>query len=114
MSEIVIVGLNHRTAPVEVRERLAFPADTVGHALRGLRERDGVSEGVILSTCNRVEVCALSGEGYKGVERIKEFLAAYHGMPIVELSNHLYHHLGEEAVRHLFRVSSSLDSMVLG
>ncbi|HWS15789.1 MAG TPA: glutamyl-tRNA reductase [Candidatus Methylomirabilis sp.] len=114
MSEIVIVGLNHRTAPVEVRERLAFPADTVGHALRGLRERDGISEGVIVSTCNRVEVCVLSGEGYKGVERIKEFLAAYHGMPIAELSNHLYHHLGEEAVRHLFRVSSSLDSMVLG
>ena len=71
MSEIVSVGLNPRTAPVEVRERLAFPADTVGHALRGLRERDGISEGVILSTCNLVEVCVLSGEVYKGVERIK-------------------------------------------
>src|SRR5512135_985016 len=114
MSEIVIVGLNHRTAPVEVRERLAFPADTVGHALRGLRERDGISEGVILSTCNRVEVCVLSDEGYKGVEHVKEFLAGFHGVPIGELSDHLYHHLGEEAVRHLFRVSSSLDSMVLG
>src|SRR5512144_819743 len=114
MSEIVIVGLNHRTAPVEVRERLAFPADTVGHALRGLRERDGISEGVILSTCNRVEVCVLSNEGYRGVERVKEFLAGFHGVPIGELSDHLYHHLGEEAVRHMFRVSSSLDSMVLG
>src|SRR5512144_1904305 len=114
MSEIVIVGLNHRTAPVEVRERLAFPADTVGHALRGLRECDGISEGVILSTCNRVEVCVLSDAGYKGVEHVKEFLSGFHGVPIGELSDHLYHHLGEEAVRHLFRVSSSLDSMVLG
>ncbi len=114
MSEIVIVGLNHRTAPVEVRERLAFPADTVGHALRGLRERDGIAEGVILSTCNRVEVCVLSEAGYKGVEHVKEFLAAFHGVPAGELSDHLYHYLGEEAVRHLFRVSSSLDSMVLG
>jgi glutamyl-tRNA reductase len=114
MSEIVIVGLNHRTAPVEVRERLAFPADKVGRALRELRERDGISEGVILSTCNRVEVCVLAGEGYKGVERVKEFLAGFHGMSRDELSNHLYHYIGEEAVRHLFRVSSSLDSMVLG
>ncbi|MGB7630139.1 MAG: glutamyl-tRNA reductase, partial [Candidatus Deferrimicrobium sp.] len=114
MSEIVIVGLNHRTAPVEVRERLAFPADTVGHALRGLRERDGISEGVILSTCNRVEVCVLSEEGTEGVEQVKDFLAGFHGVPIGELSDHLYHYLGEEAVRHLFRVSSSLDSMVLG
>ncbi|MBF8260222.1 MAG: glutamyl-tRNA reductase, partial [Actinobacteria bacterium] len=114
MSEIVIVGLNHRTAPVEVRERLAFPADTVGHALRGLRERDGIAEGVILSTCNRVEVCVLSEVGYKGVEHVKDFLAGFHGVPIGELSDHLYHYLGEEAVRHLFRVSSSLDSMVLG
>ncbi len=114
MSEIVIVGLNHRSAPVEVRERLAFPADTVGHALRGLRERDGISEGVILSTCNRVEVCVLSDVGYKGVDHVKDFLAGFHGVPIGELSDHLYHHLGEEAVRHLFRVSSSLDSMVLG
>ena len=106
MSEIVIVGLNHRTAPVEVRERLAFPADTVGHALRGLRERDGIAEGVILSTCNRVEVCVLSDEGYKGVEHVKDFLAEFHGVPVGALSDHLYHHLGEEAVRHLFRVAS--------
>jgi len=110
MNEIVIVGLNHRTAPVEVRERLAFPADTVGHALRGLRERDGIAEGVILSTCNRVEICVLADAGYKGVEHVKEFLSGFHRVPV----DHLYHHLGEEAVRHLFRVSSSLDSMVLG
>jgi glutamyl-tRNA reductase len=114
MGDLVIVGLNHRSAPVEVRERLAFPADTVGHALRGLVERDGIDEGVILSTCNRVEVCVLAAQGYKGTESIKEFLSAWHAIPRPELSAYLYHLIGEEAVRHLFRVSSSLDSMVLG
>jgi glutamyl-tRNA reductase len=114
MGQIVIVGLNHRSAPVEIRERLAFPADTIGHALRGLVERDGISEGVIVSTCNRVEVCALAGEGYRGTQSIKEFLSSYHGMTLEELSSYLYHHVEEDAVRHLFRVSSSLDSMVLG
>jgi len=114
MGDIVIVGLNHRSAPVEVRERLAFPADTVGHALRGLVERDGIAEGVILSTCNRVEVCVLAAQGYKGTDSVKEFLSAWHAIPPAELSAYLYHHIDEEAVRHLFRVSSSLDSMVLG
>ncbi|MBI5341773.1 MAG: glutamyl-tRNA reductase, partial [Deltaproteobacteria bacterium] len=114
MSDIVIVGLNHRTAPVEIRERLAFPAETVGRALRGLVEREEVVEGVILSTCNRVEVCVLAGESYKGTAAVKEFLASYHGIPLRELNGYLYHHEGEEAVKHLFRVSSSLDSMVLG
>jgi glutamyl-tRNA reductase len=114
MGQIVIVGLNHRSAPVEIRERLAFPADTIGHALRGLAERDGISEGVIVSTCNRVEVCVLADEGYKGTQSVKDFLSAYHGMPLQELAAYLYHHTEEEAVRHLFRVSSSLDSMVLG
>ncbi len=114
MSSIVIVGLNHRTAPVEVRERLAFPADTIGHALRGLVEREEIVEGVILSTCNRVEVCVLAGEPYQGAAAVREFLSAYHGMPREELNGYLYHHQGEEAVKHLFRVSSSLDSMVLG
>jgi glutamyl-tRNA reductase len=114
MGDIVIVGLNHRSAPVEVRERLAFPADTIGHALRGLVSGDGVSEGVILSTCNRVEVCILAAEGYKGAESVREFLSGWHSIPKSELSAYLYHHVGEEAVRHLFRVSSSLDSMVLG
>jgi len=115
MSSIVIVGLNHRTAPVEIRERLAFPADTIGHALRGLVEREEIVEGIILSTCNRVEVCVLAGvESYKGATAVKEFLSAYHGIARDELNGYLYHYEGEEAVKHLFRVSSSLDSMVLG
>jgi glutamyl-tRNA reductase len=114
MGHIIIIGLNHRTAPVEIRERLAFSADTIGHALRGLLERESLREGVILSTCNRVEVCALSHQGFRGAAEVKEFMAAYHGIPLGEVNGYLYHYEGEEAVRHLFRVASSLDSMVLG
>ncbi len=114
MSQIVIVGLNHKTAPVEVRERLAFPADTIGHALREAVAAEGVSEGVILSTCNRVEVCALAEDGRRGAEAVERFLSSFHGMPPETFSPHLYRLAGDDAVRHLFRVASSLDSMVLG
>jgi glutamyl-tRNA reductase len=114
MASLLIIGLNHRTAPVEVRERLAFPPERIGHALRGLVEREAIAEGVILSTCNRVEVCVLAAEPFKGDVAVREFLSAFHGIPQPELNGYLYHHVGEEAVRHLFRVSSSLDSMVLG
>jgi glutamyl-tRNA reductase len=121
MGRIVIIGLNHRTAPVEIRERLAFPSEAIGHALRGLLdalrgllERESLKEGVILSTCNRVEICALASQGFEGTSDAKEFMAAYHGIPLGELNGYLYHYEGDEAVRHLFRVGSSLDSMVLG
>ncbi len=114
MGSIVIVGLNHRTAPVEVRERLAFPADTIGNALRGLRARNSVAEGVILSTCNRVEISVLADDVPRGTDAVKGFLTTHHGIPGPELDGVLYHFGGEDAVRHLFRVASSLDSMVLG
>jgi glutamyl-tRNA reductase len=114
MGDIIVIGLNHRTAPVEIRERLAFPPDAIGHALRGLLERETVREGVILSTCNRVEVCALAEVGHRGASEVKEFLAAFHAIPLAQLDGVLYHYEGDEAVRHLFRVASSLDSMVLG
>ncbi len=114
MGQIVIIGLNHRTAPVEIRERLAFSAEAIGHALRGLLERESLREGVILSTCNRVEICALARQGFQGTSDAKEFMAAYHGIPLGDLNGYLYHYEGDEAVRHMFRVASSLDSMVLG
>ncbi len=114
MGHIVIIGLNHRTAPVEIRERLAFPTEAIGHALRSLLERESLKEGVILSTCNRVEVCALTTQGFQGTSEAKEFMAAYHGIPLGELNGYLYHYEKDDAVKHLFRVASSLDSMVLG
>jgi len=114
MGQIVIVGLNHRSAPVEIREKVAFPASEIGCALRGLLEREQISEVVIVSTCNRVEVWILATVGFQGTAIVENFLASFHKIPFSELNGHLYHYEGEEAIRHLFRVASSLDSMVLG
>jgi len=114
MDQIVVVGLNHRSAPVEIREKVAFPASEIGCALRGLLEREQISEVVIVSTCNRVEVWILTTEGYQGTAIVENFLASFHKIPFSELNGHLYHFEGEDAIRHLFRVASSLDSMVLG
>ena len=114
MGQIVVVGLNHRSAPVEIREKIAFPQSEIGCALRGLLEREQISEAVIVSTCNRVEVWILAYVGYQGTAIVEQFLASFHGIPYGDLNGHLYHYDGEDAIRHLFRVASSLDSMVLG
>ena len=109
---IVLVGLNHRTAPVEVRERVAFDNGRIEPALRGLVALPGVAEGAIVSTCNRVEVIACGTNGVD--EAVRGFIAAQHGVDASMLSTHLYRHADRDAVRHLFRVAASLDSMVVG
>ena len=111
---IIIVGLNHRTAPIEIREKLTFPADVMGDALKKLVKSYGANEGVILSTCNRVEVISVYPEVEKGVWEIKRFLSEHHNIPLETLDEHLYSHTGEAAVKHLFRVAAGLDSMVMG
>src|SRR3990170_849831 len=111
---LVIVGLNHRTAPVDIREKLSFPVESIGEALKKLVTNYGVNEGVILSTCNRVEVSGIVPSIEKGVWEIKRFLSEYHNIPLEDLDEHLYAHTGEDAVRHIFRVSAGLDSMCLG
>jgi len=113
--EILIVGLNHRTAPVEVREKVAFDASLLGGDLKRLLSLPSVKEGVILSTCNRVEVIAASSDLPATSQEVKDFLmeqepAAGHG----GLDDHLYTYSGDMAVRHIFRVAASLDSMVVG
>jgi glutamyl-tRNA reductase len=112
--QIVLVGLNHRTAPVEVRERLAFGNGKLEAALRRLVALDGVAEGAILSTCNRVEVVACGHDAAAIGAALPGFLAREHELPEGLVATHLYTHAGREAVRHLFRVASSLDSMVVG
>ncbi len=110
--ELVSVGLNHRTAPVALRERLAYGPDRLSEAFDALRE--GVSEEtIILSTCNRVEVYAVVQER-EGPDAISRFLALSNGLRLGSLDRHLYSHLGAHAVGHLFRVASSLDSQVVG
>ncbi len=109
---ILVVGLNHKTAPVEVRERLAFPAETLGPALAALRAY--VAEGVILSTCNRTEVYGLVGHVPTGAANLRRFLADFHRVPQADFEPYLYTLEHLDAVRHLFAVASGLDSMVLG
>lgn len=109
---IVVVGLNHETAPVAVREALAFPKDELPAALARVREEAGLGEAVILSTCNRVEVYGRAAE--ESLDAVAAFLARYHAREPGEIAPHLYRLEGEAAVRHAFRVASSLDSMVMG
>jgi len=108
--QLALVGVSHKTAPVEVRERLAFNNDVLRAALTSLVGRQDVSEAMILSTCNRVEVVAESPDD----RLIREFLCEFHQIPHEDVSKHLYSFRNVEAIRHIFRVASSLDSMVLG
>jgi glutamyl-tRNA reductase len=109
--DLVVVGLSHRTAPLDVRESLAIPTAGLGPLLQRLREETGITEAMVLSTCNRVEVYATGGSAAH--EAIASFLKRSSRAP-VELEAHLYRLAGEEAVRHAFRVASGLDSLVLG
>jgi glutamyl-tRNA reductase len=112
--EILIVGVNHRKAPVEVREQLSFGDGLLDQALRDLMALSPVEEGVIVSTCNRVEVIAATSDGDGAVEALVAFLARGEHLAVEQLGKHLSVYRGREAVRHLFRVAASLDSMVVG
>src|SRR5215471_16416014 len=113
---IVLVGLNHKTAPIEVRERLAFSDEACSRSLRELVDGEILHEGLIVSTCNRVEVLTATGAGLltQGQERVTKFLSDARAVPYEYFSSHLYTHRDDQAVRHVFRVASSLDSMVVG
>jgi len=114
MREVILVGLNYRTAPVEIRERISFPEEDLDRYLKALQGLPSLAEGFILSTCNRVEICAAARDPEKGVDEIKDFLALQHRLPLSEFKDTLYVLQGEELVRHIFRVAASLDSMVVG
>ncbi len=113
---IVLVGLNHKTAPVEVRERLAFTEADCAESLHRLVDGEVIREGLIVSTCNRVEVLtATAGDsGDEAVNRLGDFLSAECSVPRDSFAGHLYAHTDERAVRHVFRVASALDSLVVG
>lgn len=111
---IVIVGLSHKTAPVEIRERIAFAPTAMQKPLQQMAALPGISEGLIVSTCNRVELYAVSKDPVAATAALRRFLADFHGLPREDLNQHLYDYTGEAAIHHLFRVASSLDSMVIG
>jgi glutamyl-tRNA reductase len=112
--DILVIGLNHKTAPIEVREKVAFDGPKLDEALKILKNSDMVKENIILSTCNRVEIYADVKDPDSGAESIKNFLADFHKLPREFLDKSLYIHKGHDAIRHIYRVGSSLDSMVVG
>jgi len=111
-----LIGCSHHTAPVEVRERLAFSGDQAQTALADLRQRFPAAESVLVSTCNRVEVYTAAEDAAlcPTHHQLVEFLASFHQLDAVEIFDALFERTGEDAVRHLFLVASSLDSMVVG
>lgn len=122
---VILVGLNHRTTPVELREKLSLSASALQTALEDLRSQIGIevnhqqpstiiNEVVILSTCNRLEVYASTDDADAGILFIRKFLANLQNIPIAELMTHLYNSSGDAAIQHLMRVACGLDSMILG
>jgi glutamyl-tRNA reductase len=112
--KLLITGVSHRTAPVEVRERLAFREETLAAALADLKAREGVAEAVILSTCNRVEITVATDDRVSPQTIVDSFLAVHKAVDPEALAPHLFRHEGRDAIHHLFRVAASLDSMVVG
>lgn len=110
---LVAVGLSHHTAPVDLRERMAVPSDDVAGTLAGLQAAGVGREGVLVSTCNRVELYAVPEEGRSAHDLAHWFLES-RGLRLRSVGPHVYVHEQEEALRHLFRVTSSLDSMIVG
>lgn len=111
---LIAVGLNHRTAPVEVREKVAFGPAELPAIFASLREQQALAEGLVLSTCNRTEVYAVGPDYHPAVDAATRLIAGGGGLSAPELKPHLYVHRDEAAARHLFRVACGLDSMILG
>jgi glutamyl-tRNA reductase len=111
---IAVVGLSHRTAPVEIRERLSIPEQSLEASLLRLRSDEQVLEASILSTCNRLEIYTLLRHPDDGIEAVGSFLTQVSGLSLEELGPHLFTYHHEEAVAHLLRVAAGLDSLVLG
>lgn len=112
---LVCIGLSHHTAPVDVRERHAFPPARMGEALIALHDYEAVREAVMLQTCGRLEIYAALDDYEGGVAQLKSFLAHFrHAAVDYDIDSYLYTLLGQQAVEHLFRVATGLDSMLLG
>jgi glutamyl-tRNA reductase len=111
---IAVVGLSHKTAPVEVREKLSIPEAQTESAIAQLANYPHIQEVAILSTCNRLEIYIVTPETEQGIREVTQFLSEYSKLPVVSLRQHLFMLLHQDAVMHLMRVSAGLDSLVLG
>jgi glutamyl-tRNA reductase len=111
---LLLVGASHRTAPLELRERLDFSSHGIEVALRRLVARASAREAVVISTCNRAELYVACEEPRSSAEDVLRFISEFHQLPSEQVRAHVYEHIDQDAVRHLFRVSSGLDSMIIG
>lgn len=114
MRDIVLLGLNHKTAPIDVRECIAFTAEETERALTMLRKHPAIGESVLFSTCNRIELLMAADESEAAIAIAKQFIAEFKKVPLSQFEKSLYRYVGDEAVRHTFEVAASLDSMVVG
>lgn len=114
MQDIYLIGLNHKTAPVELRECIAFSEPEAVQAMAALRQHAAIREVVLFSTCNRVEVLFVARDGEAALAAVKGYLTEYKKTAGLPFEESLYLHQGAEAVRHVFRVAASLDSMMVG
>lgn len=112
--QIILVGISHKTAPVEIRERISFSKTDIEKALPELNSLTSVSESIIISTCNRVEIYAVTTDPENCLSEIKEFIFRYHNISVDFPESKLYTLINDNAVKHLYRVASSVDSMVIG
>ncbi|AFZ27009.1 glutamyl-tRNA reductase [Cylindrospermum stagnale PCC 7417] len=111
---IAVVGLSHKTAPVEIREKLSIPETQTESAIAQLVSCSHIEEVAVLSTCNRLEIYIVTSEANQGVREVIQFLAEYSKLPVVPLRQHLFTLLHDDAVMHMMRVAAGLDSLVLG
>lgn len=111
---LLVIGLNHKTADVDVREKVAFSGEKQEPALNQLSDMEEVEEAIVLSTCNRVELYVNAADEEKAENSIKNFISRFHGVGREALDRSLFVRKGDDAIRHIFRVASSLDSMVVG
>ncbi|MBD2386125.1 glutamyl-tRNA reductase [Cylindrospermum sp. FACHB-282] len=111
---IAVVGLSHKTAPVEIREKLSIPEPQTESAIAQLLSCSHIDEVAVLSTCNRLEIYIVTSEANQGVRQVIQFLAEYSKLPVVPLRQHLFTLLHDDAVMHIMRVAAGLDSLVLG
>src|SRR4030043_254374 len=103
--ELLVIGLNHKTASIDLRERMAFAEDQMETALHQMKSLPSLRENMILSTCNRVEIYAAAREIERAILDLRQFFAQYHHLSLKEFEKSLYSYSGEEAVRHVFRVA---------
>jgi glutamyl-tRNA reductase len=112
--QVILLGVSHRTAPVELRERLDFSSRDMDAAIEALALRPSAAESVVLSTCNRSEIYVVSSDPMQARQEVTAFLSEYHHLPASAFTPHLFSYDNEAAVEHLFRVAAGLDSIVVG